>query len=87
MKIWVLTVLNDIHNNYKGIDDVETYLFSTRSGAIGALVNRSTSAIRLLKDMAKCEYEDLEVEERKHFFHANNGQDYITCKIEEKDVL
>lgn len=87
MKIWILTVFNDIHNVYKGIDDIETYLFNTHSAAKNALVNRSVSAIKSIKDMAKCEYEDLEIDEREHFFHVNNGQDYITCKIEEKEVL
>lgn len=87
MKVWVLTVLNDINNNYQGIDDVETYLFVTHSKAVCALVNRSTSAITTLKNIAKCEYEDLDIQEEEHFFHVNNGQDYITCKIEEKEVM
>lgn len=87
MKVWILKVLNDIHNNYQGIDDIEVYTFDTYSKAASAIVNRGVEAIKDLKKFAHCDYEDLEIEERKDFFHANNGNDYITCQIEEQEVL
>lgn len=87
MKVWVLKVLNDIHNNYQGINDIEIYVYDSHLKANNAIINRCVAAITTLKKIAKCSYEDLEVEERKDFFHVNNGSDYITCQIIEQEIL
>lgn len=87
MKVWTVKVLNDIQNNYQGIDDIEVYVFDTRSKAIAALVNRSLRAINFMIEAYHNTMEDLEIEERNGFFHVNDQNNYITIKIEEKEVL
>lgn len=87
MKVWILKVLNDISNNYQGIDDIEVYVYENRARAITSFINRNLNAISFLTEISKCSAEDLDIEESKNFFHVNDGNNYITCKLEEKEIL
>lgn len=87
MKVWTLTVLNHIENNYQGIDDIEIYIYDSKNKAINSFINRNLKAINDIKAWGECKFEDLEITEFKYLFQCENGRDCISTKITEREVL
>lgn len=89
MKVYIVKIFNDIENNYQGIDDTEITVCKDKSTAQSILSNELDDTLAYFKRKYDEEIEDLDYEypDNHLSFHVNNGKDYISGVIEEKEVL
>lgn len=89
MNVFLVKVFNDIENNYQGIDDFKTTVCRNEETAKMVLSNELDDTLKYFKDTYNEGIDDLEYEySDDHLsFSVDNGRDYISGKIEEKEVL
>ena len=89
MKVWTVKILNDIEGNYQGIDDTEITVCKDKEKAISVLSDEIKDTLDFFKRKYHENVEDLDYDypEDHLSFHINNGKDYISGVIEEKEVL
>lgn len=86
MSVYIVKVLNDIQNNYQGVDDIEIYVYDKKVKALMCLMNRALGAINFMVENCHCSIDDLDIIQEDNLFHVNDQNNYITIKIEEKEV-
>lgn len=89
MKVYIVKIFNDIENNYQGIDDTEITVCKDESTAQSILSNELDDTLAYFKRKYDEEIEDLDYKypDNHLSFHVNNGKDYISGVIEEKEML
>lgn len=88
--MYIVKILNDIENNYQGIDDVEVYVCSTYRKAINKLSDIFESKVKYFKDEYNLSINDEDLDSEiiaDSQFSIHNNRDYFSGKIEEKEVL
>lgn len=90
MSIYLVKVLNDVSNNYQGIDDIEVYPCSTYDKAIDKLHNIFEEKIKYFEEEYNLSLKegdlDYEIADGKHFC-IHNDRDFFSGQIVEKEVI
>lgn len=89
MKVYVVKIFDDIESNYQGIDDFHITLCKDIETAKTILSNELDDVLKYFKERYKEGIKDLDYEysEDHLSFSVNNGKDYISGIIQEKEVL
>lgn len=87
MKVYIVKTYYDIENNYKGIDDIPVIVCSTKEKAMKEFEIICKNSNDYFKSNYNSKVSDLNTEKREGFYNVNNDKDYITCIIEDKDVI
>ena len=74
--LYLVVKLNDLRNEYKGIGDIETYLYKTLDEAKNKMSELSQNAIKYFDN--QCDY-DISKDFKK--FSVTDGESYIHAEI------
>lgn len=90
MKVYVVQILNDIHNCYEGLNDTEIYVYDDIKKAIKKFNESFEEKAKYFENVYEMDLNDEEIEysvtaDIQFFIH--NNQDYFHGRIIEQEVL
>lgn len=83
MKIYNVQILNDISNNYQGLDDTKIFSFANLKDAKAKLTEEYNKAIELFEDVPK---DMLNKEKNEMNFSIDDENDYVHGIIRETEM-
>lgn len=83
MKIYNVQILNDISNNYQGLDDTEIFSFVNLEDAKAKLAEECDKAIELFEDVPE---DMLNIERDEMNFSIDDENDYVHGRIKEAEI-
>lgn len=90
MKVYVVQILNDIHNCYDALNDTEIYVYGDIKKAIKKFNESFEEKAKYFENVYEMDLNDEEIEYSVTAdvqFSIHNNQDYFHGRIIEKEVL